>query len=417
MLPYLRRQYYRWYMIDEHTRAFIREHTDDDVRRLALQAARFPQVDMRVAATQIEGRRMASSKLPAWAAVEGIIYPVRLSMEQCSSEVTARYKASLVGGERLADLTGGFGIDCSYMSAQFAYTTYIERNEELCRIARHNFALLDKAVSVIHGDSEELLAALPHQDWIFIDPARRDGAGNKVVALSDCEPDVSRLEPLLLQKATQVMVKCSPMLDVSHAVRDLHSVREVHIVSVGNECKELLLVLGDCIGCENDRLSISVHTTNFQRDEVQAFVYTMKEEQAAECTYTSSVGRYLYEPNSSLMKAGCFRLIANRWGLEKLHPNTHLYTSNSLKRDFPGRVLEVKGVHGFGKSELKRLASAVSKANVVVRNFPITPKELCKRLKLADGGDNFLYATTLAEGKKVMVLAEKVKILDKNDCS
>ena len=204
MLTYLR------CMIDEHTLAFIRDHASDDVRQLALQAARYPQVDMRVAATQIEGHRLALAKLPSWAATDGIVYPVRLSMEQCSSEQTARYKASLVQGKQLADLTGGFGIDCSYMADSFEATTYIERNEELCRIAQHNFALLGKPITVIHGNSEEQLAALSPQDWIFLDPARRDTAGHKVVALSDCEPDVSRLEPLLLQKASHVMVKCSP---------------------------------------------------------------------------------------------------------------------------------------------------------------------------------------------------------------
>mgnify|MGYP003294708371 FL=1 len=189
-------------MIDEHTLAFIREHTGDDVRQLALQAARYPLVDMRVAATQIEGRRLASAKLPTWAAVEGIVFPVRLSLEQCSSEVTARYKAGLVRGTHLADLTGGFGIDCSYMSDSFTEATYIERNEELCRIASHNFALLGKSIRVVNANSEEALASLPHQDWIFIDPARRDKAGNKVVSLSDCEPDVCKLRTTLLQKAT-----------------------------------------------------------------------------------------------------------------------------------------------------------------------------------------------------------------------
>ena len=246
-------------MIDEHTRAFIRAHKGDDVRQLALQAARYPEVDMRVAATQIEGRRIAATKLPTWAAVEDIIYPVRLSMEQCSSEATARYKASLVEGEHLADLTGGFGIDCSYMAERFAHTTYIERNEELCRIAAHNFALLEKPITVLNADSEEALAELTPQDWIFIDPARRDRAGNKVVSLSDCEPDVCKLRTTLLQKATAVMVKCSPMLDIAQAVRELHTVSEIHVVSVGNECKELLLVLRGGGSAE-----VPIHTLNYQ---------------------------------------------------------------------------------------------------------------------------------------------------------
>ncbi|MBQ2434809.1 MAG: SAM-dependent methyltransferase [Bacteroidaceae bacterium] len=389
-------------MIDEHTLAFIREHTGDDVRQLALQAARYPLVDMRVAATQIEGRRLAAAKLPAWAATDGVMYPVRLSMEQCSSEATARYKASLVGGSRLADLTGGFGIDCSYMSERFDEATYIERNEELCRIARHNFGLLGLPIRVVNGNSAEVLPSMPVQDWIFLDPARRDGVGNKVVALSDCEPDVCQLEKLLLQKAVRVMVKCSPMLDISLAISQLTSVREVHVVSVGNECKELLLILGGTTGH-----GIEVRTVNFHGSGVQTFDYALEEEQAASCSYTSTVGRYLYEPNSSMMKAGCFRLPAGRYGLQKLHRNTHLYTSDTLVPDFPGRVFEVKNIDGFGKNELKLLSSELKKANIAVRNFPERPEALRKRLKLADGGDVYLFATTLADEKRVIIRCVK----------
>ena len=392
-------------MIDEHTLAFIRDHAGDDVRQLALQAARYPQVDMRVAATQIEGRRLATSKLPSWAAAEGVIFPVRLSMEQCSSEQTARYKASLVGGERLADLTGGFGIDCSYMSDGFNETTYIERNEELCRIATHNFALLKKRITVVNGNSEELLASLAPQDWIFVDPARRSASGGKVVALSDCEPDVCQLEDLLLQKAKRVMVKCSPILDISQALRELHSVSEVHVVSVGNECKELLFILGgDTVG------EPVIHTINFRGDSAQVLTYTITEELEAVCDYTASVSRYLYEPNSSLMKAGCFRLPATRWGLKKLHRNTHLYTSDTLVKDFPGRVFEVKNTDGFGKNELKRLSSELKKANIAVRNFPERPEALRKRLKLGDGGDVYLFATTLDDERRVIIRCEKADL-------
>ena len=393
------------YMIDEQTLAFIRDHAGDDVRRLALQAARYPQVDMRVAATQIEGHRLATAKLPSWASVDGIVYPVRLSMEQCSSEQTARYKASLANGKRLADLTGGFGIDCSYMADSFEAVTYIERNEELCRIARHNFPLLGKPITVINGNSEELLATLPPQDWIFLDPARRDTAGHKVVALGDCEPDVSRMEPLLLQKARHVMVKCSPMLDISQALRELQGVSAVHVVSVSNECKELLLVLDS-----NAAPEPTIHTVNFHGGQAQTFTYTPAEEAAATCTYTPTVGRYLYEPNSSLMKAGCFRLPAARWGLKKLHRNTHLYTSDTLEREFPGRIFEVKSTDGFGKNELKRLSTELKKANIAVRNFPERPEALRKRLKLADGGDIYLFATTLADDRRVIIRCEKATV-------
>ena len=396
---------YTYTMIDPQTAAFIREHAHDDVRALALQAARYPQVDMRVVATQIEGRRLAATKLPAWAAVDGVIYPVRLSMEQCSSEVTARYKASLVQGHKIADLTGGFGIDCSYLSGKFEEATYIERNEELCHIARHNFALMGLNIRVVNGNSTEILPSLPHQDWLFIDPARRDGAGKKVVAVSDCEPDVCQLEELLLAKATRVMVKCSPMLDITLAMHQLRSVSEVHVVSVGGECKELLLILG------SDTCKQRITAVNFLGKHVQTFAYMPEEEQEATCFYTSTLKRYLYEPNSSMMKAGCFRLPAMRYGLHKLHRNTHLYTSDSLVADFPGRVFEVKNIDGFGKNDLKRLSSELKKANIAVRNFPERVETLRKRLKMADGGDMYLFATTLADEKRVIVRCEKVKFV------
>lgn len=388
-------------MIDKYTQDFIREHAGDDVRSLALQAARYPEVDMRVAATQIEGRRLAKSKLPAWAAVEGVIYPVRLSMEQCSSEATARYKASLVQGTRLADLTGGFGIDCSYMSEQFAHTTYVERNEELCAIATHNFALLGKAVEVRQGQCEEMLDTLPEQDWIFLDPARRDRGGNKVVALNDCEPDVCALEPLLLQKSAHVMVKCSPMLDISQAIGQLRSVTEVHVVAVAGECKELLFVLSR----DKDSSEIRLCTVNIQGEHTQTFDYLLGEEAETTCHYANRLGQYLYEPNSALMKAGCYRLPAQRYGLDKLHPNTHLYTSDTLVEGFPGRVFKVEGCHGFSKKELKALDCR--QANLAVRNFPEHVDTLRKRLRIGDGGATYLFATTLHDGAKVLIRCVK----------
>ena len=388
-------------MMDAATRDFIRRHAGDDVRSLALQAARYPEVDMRMAVTQIEGRRLAMAKLPAWAAVEEVVYPVRLSMEQCSSEATARYKASLVEGVRLADLTGGFGIDCSYMAERFDETTYVERNAELCRIAKHNFALLGKSIRVVHAESEETLAVLPHQDWIFVDPARRDGAGNKVVSLSDCEPDVCRLESLLLQRASRIMVKCSPMLDISLAMSELKSVNEVHVVAANNECKELLLVLGS-----EARGEVPIHAINLQGERTQRFVYTAQEEAGAVCHYTATLGNYLYEPNSALMKAGCYRLPAVRWGLSKLHRNTHLYTSDTLVSDFPGRVFKVEKVCGFGKKELKALGC--KRANLSVRNFPEHVDVLKKRLKISDGGSVYLFATTLDDDMRVLVVCAKV---------
>ena len=391
-------------IIDEHTQNFINEHIAEDTRMLSLLASRYPLVDMDLAIRQIEGIQIAATKLPSWAGIKGIIFPPKLSMEQCSSEKTARYKASLMSGKRLADLTGGFGIDCSYMSEQFSETTYVERNSELCEIARHNFSLLNKEVKVVNGNCEEVLKELPEQDWIFIDPARRSKTGSKVVALEDCEPNICQLESQLLQKAEHVMVKCSPMLDITLAMKQLQFVQEVYVVSVNNECKELLFLLD-----RNTTGHVCIHSVNFQGAQVQDFAHSIEEEASSTCVYAGQLGKYLYEPNSSMMKAGCFRLPASRWSLTKLHRNTHLYTSNTLIEEFPGRIFEVEEVFGFSKKELKELALCTNKANISIRNFPGTPSDLRKRLKLLDGGDAFIFATTLQDEKKVLVLCSKLK--------
>ena len=391
-------------MLSQETKEFIAVHRNEDPRTLALQARRYPGVNIREAAVQIEGWQHAREKLPAWAATDGIIYPPRISMEQCSSEATALYKAALVKGGSIADLTGGFGIDCSYMARSFNKAYYIERSGLLCDIAKWNFGQLGlEHIGIINGNSEDILPTLPALDWIFIDPARRDKAGNKVVSLSDCEPDVCQLESLLLQKAAHVMVKCSPMLDISQAIRELHSVVEVHVVSVSNECKELLLILG-----REEKENIPIRPVNFHGDAAQEFAYSTAEEAGASCHYASAMGRYLYEPNSSLMKAGCYRLPAQRFGLNKLHPNTHLYTSDTLVSDFPGRIFQVERVCGFSKKELKILDC--KKANLAVRNFPERVDALQKRLKIGDGGSTYLFATTLNDESKVLVVCTKAHL-------
>ena len=390
-------------MLDTATIEFIREHRNDDVRTLALQAGRYPTVDVRKAVVQIEGWQHAREKLPEWAAAEGIIYPPKISMEQCSSEKTAKYKAKLIGsGKRLADLTGGFGIDFSYTARGFNEAYYIERSKELCDIATANFAQLGlNNVKVMNGNSEELLATLPHLDWIFVDPARRDGDGRKVVALSDCEPNILELD--LLSKADMAMVKCSPMLDITMACRQLGCVSDIYIVSVNNECKELLLVLNS--SCFT---TVTTHCVNFLKDGgTQVFSFTQDEEDFAETRYSSEVGKYLYEPNASIQKAGCPKSLS-KYHVNKLHPNSHLYTSYEHALHFPGRIFEVVKVLGFSKADIKRV-QALGKANITVRNFPESVQLLRKRLKLADGGDNYIFATTLNDGCKVLVLCKKVE--------
>jgi len=438
--------------LSDETLHFIEKHLHEDVRALALRSNKPNGVDLPAALTQIAGYQAATEKLPTWSRTPGILYPRHLSLEQCSSETTARYKAQLVSGITFADLTGGFGIDCYFLSARFQRSTYIERQEELCEIARHNFALLDsKDITVCHDDGTEYLQQMEPVDCLFIDPARRDTHGGKTVAIADCEPNIKKWEGLLLQKASTVLVKLSPMLDIVQALRDLSSVRAVHIISVHNECKELLLLLSEKATTEEIKLHCvnltpypqSLRNTSapskenvlsFERDtsaterttfpsykdretipeetnvlpgESSVFIFSPEEEANASCSYTDSAGMYLYEPNASIMKAGGYRSLAQRYGLKKLHPNSHLYTSFRYLADFPGRRFEVEQTYGFGKKELKAL-SALKQANLTVRNFPSSVSELRKRLKLNDGGETYLFATTLADDRKVLLQCRKI---------
>lgn len=393
--------------ISRETLQFIDEHAQDDVRQLALQAKKFPGVDMNAAIIQIAGRQAAADKIPSWHATEGIVYPRHLSLEQCSSELTARYKASLAKGDTLTDLTGGFGIDCAFLSAGFRQATYVERQEELCEIASHNFPLLGlDHITVCHGDATEHLHRMQPIDWIFIDPARRNEHGGKTVAIADCEPDVSALEEELLSKATRVMIKLSPMLDLTLALKDMKHVVEAHLVSVNNECKELLLIVS-AQDTTATQPNVPIVCINLTPRETQRFVFTREEEQTAECTYTDRIGKYLYEPNASILKAGAFRSIAARYGLEKLHPNSHLYTSDLPVEGFPGRSFEVGSTFPLNKKEIKEALADIKKANLTVRNFPASVAELRKRIKLAEGGEDYLFATTLNDGKKVLILGRK----------
>lgn len=404
-------------LLSESTLRFVQEHRTADVRTLALQASRYPEVDMPLALTQIAGWQIAKAKIPTWAATEGLLYPVHLSMEQCSSEVTARYKAEVVKRlsphpVSLVDLTGGFGIDCSFLAEAFRSVTYVERQEALCEIARHNFAVLNQNhIRVENGDAVAFLQEMQAVDWLFIDPARRDGHGGKTVAIADCEPDVAFLEETMLQRAGRVLVKLSPMLDLSLALQTLRHVAEAHIVSVDNECKELLLVLQADVSPEAD--DVPIHCVNLSGDEVQTLCFTRRQEQQAVCTYASPAG-YLYEPNASILKAGAYRSLAADYEVKKLHPNSHLYTSSHYLPRFPGRRFRIEAVGGFGKKEVKELLGSVKKANLTVRNFPASVVDLRKRLKLSEGGDTYLFATTLSDESRILIRCSK--LFDANCC-
>ena len=387
---------------------FIEENARADVRSLALQAKKYPKVDMAIAVVQIAGRQIAEAKVPTWYRTEGLLYPKHLSMEQCSSEATAIYKAGLVEGETFADLTGGFGIDCSFLSRKFKKADYVERQAELCELAKHNFPLLGLDIDVHNEDGVEYLKRMQPVDCLFLDPARRDGHGGKTVAISDCEPDVSALEELLVEKARKVVVKLSPMLDLSLALKDLKHVCEVHIVSTDNECKELLLILQK----ETASTEVSIHCINSLGALngyriYQEYAFTQEQERTSDCPLTHEVEAYLYEPNASIMKAGAYRSLTQVYPVKKLHPSSHLYVSPHFIEDFPGRKFQVEAVSGFGKKELKTFLQGMEKANLTIRNFPSSVAELRKRLKLKEGGDDYLFATTLADESKVIIKCKK----------
>ena len=436
--------------MNQATQDFIRQYQDDDVRQLAFLGSKYPEVDMPFALDQIRGRKMARVKLPRWASLEGIIYPPHISMEQCSSESTALYKAELAarllslpasssGIEMKAeneiefvDLTGGFGVDFSYIAARLGVKSmYVERQVHLCEAAKENFGRLGlKNAIVKNGDGIEVLHSfLPKKDdaastddslgitydqplsllktklglkLIFIDPARRDGAGNKVVSLKDCTPDVTVLQEEMLSKADYVIIKLSPMLDWHRAISELSHVREVHIISVNNECKELLLVLSARNMGENLRIYCINDAQSFVCDELD-----MESSQVKIAPSTLEEMQYLYEPNASLMKAGCFGVLSGRYDARMLSKNSHLFVSQAPIEAFPGRSFRIIAVSSFNKKELKRHLSGITKANIATRNFPLSVAELRKRLKLKDGGETYIFATTLSDESHVLVITEK----------
>lgn len=399
------------------TAEFIREYRERDIRQLALQANRFPDVDMPYALDQIQGWQIARRKLPKWAACDGVIFPPHLSMEQCSSEPTAQYKLNLamewaerVGhASRMTDLTGGFGVDFSFTSCAFAAATYVERNEQLCHIVEHNLPLLGlNNATVVCADAVEYLSTVEPQTMLFLDPARRDEHGAKTVMLADCTPDVVQLLPKLLEKSRFTMLKLSPMLDWHKAVDDLQgTVREVHIVSVGGECKELLLVLSTVVESE---LKVYCADLSIASDPSSLFVYTPgSSAPVANSKLKTQNSKFVHEPNASIMKAGCFDELAAAYGVSPVSRNSHLFLSDELIEDFPGRSFVVERVTTMNKGELRKALAGIEKANIATRNFPLTVAELRKRLKIKDGGDVYIFATTTAEGEHLLLISRKYR--------
>lgn len=384
---------------------FIKEHAADDLARLLLSAAKYPGMDIPFLVDQIAARRQIREKLPSWYENERLIFPSKIAAEQCSSEQTAAYKQELVGEDwTVCDLTGGLGIDSYFLSRKVKHLTYMERFPAYCEAAEYNFSVLGADnIAVVNGDVTQFVEALPVVDAFYIDPARRGESNKRVFALQDCEPDLPGLLPKLLKHSPRVIAKLSPMADIQMTLELLPGTTSVHVLSVKNECKELLFVTER--GAEGRQPSI--RCINFGTNGVQSFLFTMEEERNAGLILAERVGAYLYEPNVSVLKAGAFKQIAVRMGVKKLQVSSHLYTSDQLVSGFPGRRFRVDEILPFTGKLCKGLSKTLPQANITVRNFPLSVEELRKRTKIADGGPVFLFATTLSDGEKVLVRCSK----------
>ncbi len=395
--------------MNTETQQFISDNIDVDIHNLALNSTHNKQVDLALAIRQINGKQKTKNKIPQFFDNDGILFPVQLSLEQSSSELTAKYKSELCSGDSLVDLTGGFGVDCFFMAQKFRQVIYIERDTELCYLAKHNFKILDSNnIEVKNTTSEIFLEKINIVDWIYIDPARRGTNGKKLVLLSDCEPDINLIQDLLLKKSNSILVKLSPMMDISAAIQNLQTCCEVHILSIENECKEILLILS-----HSKCINIKVKTINIQKNGLnQTFEYNFNDEKNASISLTSNLEKYLYEPNSAIMKSGAFKTISEQFKIPKLHVNTHLYTSNELITNFPGRIFEVIKTWENSKNELKKLVHKIPKANLSVRNYPTTVENFRKKLNIKDGGDVYLFACRVGADKKQIIECKKAKLTD-----
>ena len=452
-------------IMNDETREFVAIHRNEDVRELALKAKRVEGLDLPLALDQIAGWQIARKKLPQWASCEGIVYPPHISMEQCSSQFTAQYKSeiaqtllasaetvrarvsdsaesdnqttksepqlsdsaesvmqtaksafqlsdspesdTLVAKRAMVDLTGGFGVDFSYLARGFSQATYVERQRHLCDLAEHNMAALglDQA-RIVCGDGVEYLRQMGPVDFIYLDPARRDEHGSRTYAIEDCTPNVLELRDLLLAKSQYTLVKLSPMLDWRKAVADFDgTVREVHIVATGNECKELLLVLGQQMHEEPSAPRVFCVNDN-QRIDYDSASYTQGLRIGGKPLPEAK--NYLYEPNASIMKAGCFDLVEERFGVTQVGPSSHLFVSATPVADFPGRGFAIEAIGGMNKKDIKRLLNGTKQANIAVRNFPLTAPQLRKKLKLADGGPVYLFGTTMQGCDHVLLRTSKI---------
>lgn len=389
-------------ILDPEIQKFIDTHSLDDTYELALKYASKGKKFLDLALPQIRSWQKAKRKLPEWASVNSLVWPPPVSLEQCSSEVTAKFKATLLAGDTLADITGGTGVDTFYLSKQFNEISYVEKDHELCEIARHNFHCLNaNHIQTINADAKSFLNnTKKHFSAFFIDPDRRN-LNRRVYKLEDSSPDVKELMTLMLKKADKILIKLSPWLDLQVIIEELPSLQHIYIVAVENECKEILCLI------KKDPESPEIDAINLTKSgEHERFLFRLKEEHDARVQKAFPL-KYIYQPNAAIMKAGAFKLVGTRYSLKKLHQHTHLYTSEQLIKNFPGRTFEL--IHQLPLTK-KSVAHVLpdGKANLSVRNLNTTTNQLKNKLNIKDGGQDYLFAVTLLDQKPALLHCKKV---------
>ena len=396
-------------MINDPTHQYILSHADSDVSHLALHPSKDPQVDMPMALQQIAGRQKAKEKLPDWYATDGILYPKKVSMEQCSSSQTAEYKASLVEGNSFADFSGGFGVDTAAFAKKFTKGYYVEPQQELCELFQHNCKVLDiNNVNIVNGTMEDNLAAIGPVDTIYLDPSRRDVHGRKVVALEDCVPNLLEWKERLLAKCNTLMVKLSPMIDIFQTLRDLPETYAVHVVAVEGECKEVVfLMTRRDAPWHVSTTGPTIVAVDINKNKAFRVEATLDTEHTTPPRIATELGTYLYEPNAAVMKAGIFNALSQQFQIQKLEKNTNLFTADELREDFPGRIFRIEAVHEFHPRKIAKELSHLESASIAVRNFPLSAEELRKTLKIKDGNVCYLFGCTLSGNKKCVIQCQK----------
>ncbi len=392
--------------MNEATQRYIREHADEDVRQLALRGTKDNDVDIFFALRQIEGRQKARTKLPEYHSLDDILYPAAISLEQCSSTRTAAYKSSLLQGDSIADLSGGFGVDTFAFARKFKTCHYVEPNQELLDLVRHNADVFGISNILYHAARmEDILPVLPPCDCLYIDPSRRNAHGQRVISMEEYTPNLLLWKDLLLQKCRkQIMVKLSPMVDIRQVLRQLPEISDIHIVAINGECKEVLLILSD-----GRHTPTYLHAIDILPSGTREFHFSEEEESNANIILAKSLRSFLYEPNAAILKAGGFKIVAQRFGFEKLYPSTHLYTSEQYIPDFPGRCFRILSSGPFRKKELRQTLGNIDYANISTRNFPLSPEEIRKQTKLKDGGTIYLWGATWGDGRKEIIITEKAE--------